>query len=292
METAFVLVEGESDRVALHTLARRLGRDLEREGVEVVALAGATNVGRWLEDLAATGASPSLAGLYDAPEERFFRRGLERGGRGPVPDRSAPRGARVLRLRARPGARADPCARGGCRGRGHRGAGGAALAADPAAPAGLNASSRPSSTCTGSSAPAPVARASTRRRSSRHWTSTVCPRRCSGCSTGCERRSVEDGRTREVRGFPEPAEHVRPLEDQLGVVLPGDRDARRAAAPSRRPRGPGRRSSRSGPRQRADAGARRSAPTGPRGTPPPKPSRPRTRTAMPRPARACRPSGA
>ena len=85
---ALVLVEGESDRVALHTLARRLGRDLEREGVEVVDLAGATNVGRWLEDLAATGASPALAGLYDAPEERFFRRGLERGGRGPVPDRA------------------------------------------------------------------------------------------------------------------------------------------------------------------------------------------------------------
>ncbi len=85
---ALVVVEGESDRVALRTLARRLGRDLEREGVEVVDLAGATNVGRWLEDLAATGASPTLAGLYDAPEERFFRRGLERGGRGPVPDRA------------------------------------------------------------------------------------------------------------------------------------------------------------------------------------------------------------
>ena len=85
---SFVLVEGESDRVALDTLARRLGRDLAREGVEVVSLAGATNVGRWLEDLAATGATPTLAGLYDAPEERYFRRGLERGGHGPVPDRA------------------------------------------------------------------------------------------------------------------------------------------------------------------------------------------------------------
>jgi len=86
--TAYVLVEGESDRVALLTLAGRLGRDLVRDGVEVVALGGATNVGRWLEELAATGASPALAGLYDAPEERYFRRGLERGGHGPVPDRA------------------------------------------------------------------------------------------------------------------------------------------------------------------------------------------------------------
>ena len=38
-----VLVEGASDRVALHTLAGRLGRDLEVEGVRVVAMGGITN---------------------------------------------------------------------------------------------------------------------------------------------------------------------------------------------------------------------------------------------------------
>jgi hypothetical protein len=84
---ALVLVEGDSDRVALLALAEKLGRDLSAEGVEVVNLAGATNVGRFLEQLHASGRSPRLAGLYDVAEERYFRRGLERGGHGPVPHR-------------------------------------------------------------------------------------------------------------------------------------------------------------------------------------------------------------
>jgi hypothetical protein len=72
----------------LLALAARQGRDLQDEMVEIVNLRGATNVGRFLEDLQATGRRPRLAGLYDAPEERYFRRGLERGGHGPVPDRA------------------------------------------------------------------------------------------------------------------------------------------------------------------------------------------------------------
>ncbi len=40
---AVVLVEGNSDRVALRTLAERQGRDLDAEGVEVVAMGGITN---------------------------------------------------------------------------------------------------------------------------------------------------------------------------------------------------------------------------------------------------------
>lgn len=83
-----MLVEGDSDRVALLTLAARRGRDLGAEGVAVVDLAGATNVGRFLEDLRASGRRPRLAGMYDAAEERYFRRGLERGGYGDVPDRA------------------------------------------------------------------------------------------------------------------------------------------------------------------------------------------------------------
>ena len=43
-ETRLVLVEGESDRIAITCLAERLGRDLAAEGVEVVALGGATNL--------------------------------------------------------------------------------------------------------------------------------------------------------------------------------------------------------------------------------------------------------
>ena len=41
-------------------------------------LGGATNIGRFLEDLTTEGRRPRLAGMYDAPEERYFRRGLER----------------------------------------------------------------------------------------------------------------------------------------------------------------------------------------------------------------------
>ena len=85
---ALILVEGASDRAALLALAARQARDLQEEKIEVVNLAGATNVGRFLEDLQAAGRRPRLAGLYDAPEERYFRRGLERGGHGPVPDRA------------------------------------------------------------------------------------------------------------------------------------------------------------------------------------------------------------
>ncbi len=84
---SLVLVEGQSDRAAVETLARRLGRDLDREGVHVVALGGATNVGRFLEENAAPESGVRLAGLYDAKEERYFRRGLERAGHGDVPDR-------------------------------------------------------------------------------------------------------------------------------------------------------------------------------------------------------------
>ena len=84
---AVLVVEGASDRVAVETLARRLGRDLAREGVEVVELGGATNIGSFLVDLLQHRRGLRLAGLYDAPEERFFTRGLERAGLGPVPDR-------------------------------------------------------------------------------------------------------------------------------------------------------------------------------------------------------------
>ena len=70
-----VLVEGASDRVALETLAARLGRDLVAEGVEVRELGGATNVAKVLAEQLGARQGLRLAGLYDAPEERFFVRG-------------------------------------------------------------------------------------------------------------------------------------------------------------------------------------------------------------------------
>jgi hypothetical protein len=72
---AVVLVEGESDRAALHALAGRRGRSLPDEGIEVVAMGGITNLRRFL------GATDvPVAGLYDAGEERHVRRGLAAAG--------------------------------------------------------------------------------------------------------------------------------------------------------------------------------------------------------------------
>jgi hypothetical protein len=79
---AVVLVEGISDRVALETLAARRGRDLRAEGVSVVPIGGAQAIGRFLDRFGPRGLDLTLAGLCDAPEERHFRRGLERAGLG------------------------------------------------------------------------------------------------------------------------------------------------------------------------------------------------------------------
>ena len=75
-----VLVEGKSDQAALRALARRQGRDLDAEGVTVVAIGGATNIGHFLEAL--RDAEIRVAGLCDAAEEDNFRRALERAGLG------------------------------------------------------------------------------------------------------------------------------------------------------------------------------------------------------------------
>jgi hypothetical protein len=77
-----VLVEGVSDRVAIQTLAGRLGRDLDREGVCVLPMGGAMSIGRFLRLLGPHGLDVGLAGLCDAREEPYFRRGLERAGLG------------------------------------------------------------------------------------------------------------------------------------------------------------------------------------------------------------------
>ena len=77
-----VLVEGISDRIAVETLARRRGRDLEGEGVSVVPIGGAQAIGRFLDRFGPGGLDVRLAGLCDAGEEREFRRGLERAGLG------------------------------------------------------------------------------------------------------------------------------------------------------------------------------------------------------------------
>lgn len=79
---AVVLVEGLSDRLALEVLARRRGRDLAADGVAVIAMHGATNLGRYLEQYGPGGLNAKLAGLCDAAEEDYFRRVLRRAGVG------------------------------------------------------------------------------------------------------------------------------------------------------------------------------------------------------------------
>jgi hypothetical protein len=75
-----VLVEGASDRYALQAVAERRGRSLD--GVAIVPMGGATNVGHFLELFGPRGLDRRLAGLYDAAEEGYIRRGLERAGLG------------------------------------------------------------------------------------------------------------------------------------------------------------------------------------------------------------------
>jgi hypothetical protein len=83
-----VLVEGISDRIALETLARRRGRDLEAERIAVIAMGGAQAIGGFLDRFGPRGRGLRLAGLCDAGEEAEFRRGLERAGLGSGLDRA------------------------------------------------------------------------------------------------------------------------------------------------------------------------------------------------------------
>lgn len=77
---AVLLVEGHSDRVALETLAARLGRDLAAEGVEVRAMSGITNIRSFALRYGPPGLDLPLAGLYDAAGEPYVRRGLAAAG--------------------------------------------------------------------------------------------------------------------------------------------------------------------------------------------------------------------
>jgi hypothetical protein len=71
-----------SDQIALGALAERRGRNLDAEGVSIVAMGGATTIGRFLERFGPHGLDVRLAGLCDAGEEPYFRRNLARAGLG------------------------------------------------------------------------------------------------------------------------------------------------------------------------------------------------------------------
>jgi hypothetical protein len=86
--SAVVLVEGMSDQSALATLAARSGRDLAGQGVFIVPMGGATNVGHFLTVFGPQGFGVRLAGLYDQGEEHDVRRALTRAGLRPGPART------------------------------------------------------------------------------------------------------------------------------------------------------------------------------------------------------------
>jgi hypothetical protein len=79
---AVVLVEGVSDQTALEVLAVRGGRDLDAEGVLILPMGGATNVGHFLARYGPYGRNVRVAGLCDAAEEPLFRRRCEGSGLG------------------------------------------------------------------------------------------------------------------------------------------------------------------------------------------------------------------
>jgi len=84
---AVILVEGVSDQSAIEALAVRRGRNLGQEGVFVVPMGGATNIGPFADLFGPHGLRARLAGLCDEGEEHVFRLGLARAGLHPGPDR-------------------------------------------------------------------------------------------------------------------------------------------------------------------------------------------------------------
>ena len=71
-----ILVEGESDRAAVATLAPRLGVDLVADDVTLTVIGGAGNFGRAIAEAASMG--HRVGGLYDEAEERFVAGALNR----------------------------------------------------------------------------------------------------------------------------------------------------------------------------------------------------------------------
>ena len=76
--TAVVLVEGLSDRFAVEAAARRLDRDLDQEGVAVVAMGGVTNLGHFLTRFGPCASRMRITGLCDLAEAAAVHRALDR----------------------------------------------------------------------------------------------------------------------------------------------------------------------------------------------------------------------
>jgi hypothetical protein len=75
-----VVVEGESDQIAVEALAERRGIELADADVEVIPLGGAHRITAFLGGLDLQSGDLRLAGLCDAGEEPIFQRAFERAG--------------------------------------------------------------------------------------------------------------------------------------------------------------------------------------------------------------------
>ncbi|MFI9052203.1 TOPRIM nucleotidyl transferase/hydrolase domain-containing protein [Streptomyces sp. NPDC053427] len=73
-----VLLEGLSDAAAIGALAASRERNLAAEGVCVLPMGGAMNVGRFARVLGPTGLGLRLTGLCDEAERPYYARALER----------------------------------------------------------------------------------------------------------------------------------------------------------------------------------------------------------------------
>ncbi|MYR45024.1 TOPRIM nucleotidyl transferase/hydrolase domain-containing protein [Streptomyces sp. SID5910] len=71
-----VLLEGRSDAAAIEALAEREGRDLAAEGICVLPMGGAMNVGRFARVLGPSGLGLALVGLCDERERGYYVRAL------------------------------------------------------------------------------------------------------------------------------------------------------------------------------------------------------------------------
>ncbi|GAA3496487.1 hypothetical protein GCM10019016_035880 [Streptomyces prasinosporus] len=78
-----VLLEGASDAAAVGALAASRGRDPAAEGVCVLPMGGAMNVGRFARLLGPPGLGLRLTGLCDERERPFYARAWERAGAAP-----------------------------------------------------------------------------------------------------------------------------------------------------------------------------------------------------------------
>jgi hypothetical protein len=83
-----IIVEGQSDKVALETLALRRGLGVADSGVEIMVIGGAHAIGRSLAALRRERPGVVVRGLCDEGEEPDFQRALERAGFGRDLDRT------------------------------------------------------------------------------------------------------------------------------------------------------------------------------------------------------------